>query len=73
MHDALEGRCGLHAGTRIFGDQAGKLFIDILGQRLAQLLDVDLAGGHHFDRVRVFSQCEQQVLKRGVLVRALAG
>ena len=57
----------------VLDDQARQLLVDILGERRAKLLHVDVAGAHHRAGVLVVAQRKEQMLQRGVLVAAFIG
>ena len=54
-------------------DEVGKLLIQILGQVLAQVVDVHGAGAHDRPGVGILRQRHEQMLKRGKLVPPLVG
>ena len=72
LHDALEsgGRLGLLAGL---DDQVFEFRIDILGQILAQDVEIDAAGAHHRGRVAVVDQRQQEMFQRRIFVPPLVG
>ncbi len=72
LDDALEagGRLGVLVIT---GDQVGEFVIDIFDERLAQRVEVDVAGAHDGGRIGVVDQGEQQMLERRIFVMPLVG
>ena len=59
----------VRAGDR----QVGQLGIDIVGNVLAELCDVDAAGAHDGDGILVFGQREKEMLERCIFVPAGIG
>ena len=50
-----------------------QILVNETGQFLCQLAQVDVAGAHHRDRVRVVDQTEQQMLQRRIFMIAFTG
>ena len=50
-----------------------ELAVEIGADRLAKLVQVDAAGGHHLGGMGVVDQREQQMLERRIFVPAVAG
>lgn len=57
----------------IAGHQIGQLIIDVIAHRLAQRIEVHIAGAHHSGGIGIIDQCHQQMFKRCVFVVALIG
>ncbi len=72
LHHTLEAGGGLGLRGAVRG-QAGEVLVEELGQVLAELVEIDAAGAQHGGRIAVIGQAEQQVLKGGVFVTAVAG
>ena len=53
---------------RMVADQPLQLGLDIVGEVAAQLVDIDIAGAQHRDRILIVGQREQQMLQGGELV-----
>ena len=63
-------------GLAILGfihNQAGQLIVDIIGQIVPQLFQIDAARLHNSDSFGVFCQGEQQMFQRGIFMVALIG
>ena len=71
LHHTLK-RCGrLNTAGWIVRNQAGQVFINILLQRLFQVWNVHLAGGHDFNGVIILGQSQQQVFQRRIFMLTL--
>ena len=72
LHHTLEtgGGLGLRGAVR---GQAGEVLVEELGQVLPQLVEVDAAGAQDGGGIAVVRQAEQQMLKGGVFMTAVAG
>ena len=55
------------------GHQIGEFVVDIVDKRVAQAVEIDVAGAHDGDRVLVLGQRQQQVLKRRIFLVAFVG
>eukprot|EP00043_Microstomoeca_roanoka_P023687 m.259125 g.259125 ORF g.259125 m.259125 type:complete len:631 (-) comp34017_c0_seq1:207-2099(-) len=73
LDHALEGGGGHRFGAFDIGDQRGKVVIDEIVERLAQLVDIDVTGLHDAGGFGFVDQREQQMLERGKLVPAGIG
>ena len=71
LDHALEAQRGLRVHVVVAGD-LGRVVLDEVGERLAQVVDVGRAGAQHFGGARVVQQREQQVLDGDELVALLA-
>ena len=72
LHHPLEP--GRRLGVGLLGRQdVWNLFVDELGQVLAQLVQVDATGAQHRHRVGILGESQQQMLQRRVLVATLGG
>ena len=70
LDDALE------AGGRlrilvVSGDQVGKFVVDVVGNGLAQGIQVDVTRTHDRCSIGIVDQCQQQMLERGIFVMPL--
>ena len=70
LDDALE------AGGRlrilvVSGDQVGKFVVDVVGNGLAQGIQVDVTRTHDRRSIGIVDQCQQQMLERGIFVMPL--
>jgi hypothetical protein len=72
LDDALESGRGFGVLAILYRER-GKVLIDILGQRGAQGVEIDVAGAHDLRGIGIVNQGKQEVLQSGVLVVALAG
>ena len=72
LDDALEARRRL--GILIIArHQVAEFIVDVIGDRLAQCVEIDVARAHHSRRIRVVDQCQQEVLQGRIFVMALIG
>ncbi len=55
------------------GHQRTQVFVHIVGDRAAQIVDIDAAGAKHVQGVLVIQKRQQEMLQGGVFVLALAG
>ncbi len=72
LDDALEARRRLRFGSSV-GHQVGKFGIDVVGEIVAQFLDIHAAGLHHGHGILVFSKREQKMFQRRELLAAFCG
>ena len=72
LDDALEAQRGL--GVDLVGTRhLGRVVLDEVGQRCAQVVDLRGAGAQHLGCARVIEQCKQQMLHGNELVALLTG
>ena len=69
----LEGRRRHRFGAFDIGDQGREVIVDEFLQRAAQFGQIDLAGPHHFGRVRFIEQRQKQMFQRCKFVTAGVG
>ena len=72
LEHALEAGGGLGLAAAV-GDEIAELAVDVVDQVAAQALDIDIAGPHHGDCVRILGQRQQQMLERRVVMPSLIG
>ena len=72
LHHALEAGGGLGV-LAILDHQGDQFLVDIFLHRLAQRVDVDIAGLHHLAGVGIVHQGQKQMFQRGVFVMPVAG
>ena len=72
LDDALETRrrLGILIVTR---HQVAEFVIDIIGDCLAQCVEIDVARAHDSCRIGIVYQCQQEVLQGRIFVMALIG
>ncbi len=73
LDDALEGGGGDRFGAFDIGDEGGQVIVDEFVERLAKLVEIDVAGLHDARGVGFVEKREQEVLERGKLVPAGVG
>ena len=71
LDHALEAGGGLGV-LAILDDQCQQFLVDIMLQRQAQRLGIDIAGLHHLGGVGIVHQRQQQMLERRIFVMAVA-
>ena len=72
LEHALEAGGGLGFAAMV-GDQVAELAVDVIRQIAAQPLDIQVAGPHDRDRVRILGQRQQQMLEGGKIMPAFIG
>ena len=72
LHHTLEARSRLGLGGAIRGE-AGQIFVEKLGQILAELVEVHATRAQHGGRIAVVSQAEQEMFQSCIFVAAVAG
>ena len=72
LQHALEAGGGLGLAA-VVGDQIAELAVDVVDEVAAQALDIDTAGPHHRDGIRILGQRQQEMLERREFMPALIG
>ena len=55
----------------VLGLQGLIFLVEVLAHNFSKFAQIDPASGHHFGRVRILDQCEQQMLERCIFMRAI--
>ena len=73
VHDALEAGRRLRLGGALDVEALGKVVVEIVGDALAQHVEVDEAGLHDGGCVAIIEERQKKMLERGVFVLPLVG
>jgi hypothetical protein len=73
LDHALEGGGRHGLGPLDIGDEVARIVVDEFHQRLAQRVQIDVAGAHHLGGVGFVDQRQQQMLQRREFVAARVG
>ena len=68
LDNTLEGGCRADLIIKLIYREVGQLVINIIGEVVLKLFEIDFAGRHHFNSVLIICECQKQMLKRRVFV-----